>query len=163
MSLGHFSDQHFQGLDTGAVAPCDRDVYATRTDMELIFGAENVATWANIDNLADDDEDLEDIVADRICWALAESKDYFDDRLRGGPYEIPLESPIPAQIVSMSARWAAVMLHDSRGMVDSENDRTKDQMMPHRKMVQRFLRNVLLQGHRLNKTIATSYPQVVTD
>ena len=155
MSLGHFSGQHFQGLSSPVANPCDRPAYATRADVELLFGSSNVAKWADLNN----DEDASDIAA-RVCWALAESYAYMNNRLNGGPYTVPFSSPND-EVISMSARYAGVILYDTRGITDAA-DPPQHQLSKHRDMVEMFIKQVLAGRVRLTgEEHAVTSPAVV--
>lgn len=157
--MQHFNLNHFNsGSGDGNEDICTRPAYAVRADLDLIFGRDNVSKWADLNNNEDADE-----IAQRVCWALAEAKDYFDDRLRGGPYSIPFEETYPDQIVSMSARWAGVLLYDSRGVQDSEDENPRHKLSYHRDAVKKFLREVHAGRIRLEGVdlVATDYPKVV--
>lgn len=136
---------------------CDEPMYAARTDIELIFGRTNVQKWADLDN-----EEDQDFISSRICWALAESRAAFDDRLRGGPYTVPFEEPYPRQIIVMSARLAGVILYDSRGVADSaDEDNPNHALTMHRKMVEKFFQKVLGDQIRLDQEHTVNTPSVV--
>lgn len=145
------------GGSSAQLTICGGATYAERTDVELIFGRTNIYKWADVDNEEDDD-----FVAQRICWALQESYAYFNDRLRSGPYTIPFSTP-PARVISMSARWAGVILYDARGISDTSDDKQpKHQLSAHRDMVVKFLNELLSSKARLDlEENGHSYPEVV--
>jgi phage gp36-like protein len=151
-----FNGQMFLGgADTEDI--CSRPMYAESKDIELIFGRSNVRKWADVENTESAYE-----IDQRICWALSEARAYIDDRLRGGRYTIPFTDP-PTRIVSMSARYAGVLLYDSRGITDmSEDGKPKHQLSAHRDMVEKFLDQILSGKIRLDTdSDAITYPQVV--
>lgn len=130
--------------------------YATQADIEAIFGASNVRTWADLDNLGD-----EETIADRIEWALAAADGEVNDRLTGGPYALPIASP-PASLIECAARIAGVKLYESRGIQDmGSTDEPADQMQPHRKMANAWLKLVKSAAVRLYGVtmIASNIPQ----
>ena len=95
--------------------------YCTRSDINDIFGTSNVTTWADLNNDSDGDV-ITARVARSIAWATTE----INDRLRGGPYEIPLPSTVAATITDLCATLAGVWLYRSRGVDDeSEIDKYK--------------------------------------
>jgi hypothetical protein len=113
--------------------------YCDREDIELIYGASNVAKWADLEN----NEDSAEITA-KIQWACDTATSRMDDRLRDGPYAVPFEEPYPQQIVEQTARLAGVLLYDARGIVDQGGDGEPiHQLAPHRRMVQAFIMDVL--------------------
>lgn len=86
--------------------------YATRADIEAVFGKSNVEQWADLDN----DEVHVDIAA-RINTALADAIEFVDDTLRAGPYTLPLTST-HATIKRLTAILAGVRLYEARGVQD---------------------------------------------
>lgn len=159
--VGQYDGKQFAGADAPAVddnaAQCDRDKYAERSDLNLLFGSDNISKWADLNNNEDAGE-----IQSRVCWALAESAVYFDDELSGGPYVVPFSEPFPAQIVSMSARYAGVLLYDSRGIPDAGEGNTRNVLAYHRDLVSKFLSRVLAHKTKLTGQVATvSYPASV--
>jgi len=153
-----FAGQQFGGGGSGASANiCAQPTYATRQDLEYVYGKDNVKKWADVDNLGVDDD-----IQERICWALAESRAYVDSRLRGGPYAIPFTEPYDYQVVSMSARYAGVLLYESRGITDfAENGRPQHQLSMHRTQVTHWLQQVLAGLQRLNAVQRSNTPASV--
>ena len=79
-------------------------IYCQRSDVEDIFGVANVARWADLDN----DQDATKIanrISRAIVWATAE----MEDRLRNGPYQVPLTGT-SATVVDLCAKLAGVWL-----------------------------------------------------
>lgn len=117
----------------------ETDAYAQRQDVEMIFGSQNVEKWADLDNREDQYH-----IAQRISWALELAKAKIDDTLRDGPYEIPFSAPYPTTIKDVNARWAGVLLYDSRGIQDTDEDgKVNDNLKVHRVYVEDFLKKVL--------------------
>lgn len=129
--------------------------YATRHDIELIFGRVNVAAWADVDN----DGNATFITA-RINWALSESYYYINNKLLGSSYVIPFETTYPVQVVSQSARYAGIILYEARGIVD-KGEKPNHQLTAHRKMVDEFLHDVQRGKIRLGLEEHASYPAVI--
>jgi hypothetical protein len=94
--------------------------YCSRSDVNDIFGATNVTTWGDLDNDADDDK-ITTRIARAISWATTE----INDRLRGGPYEIPLPESTSSTIVDLCASLAGVWLYRSRGIDDEAGGNDK--------------------------------------
>lgn len=112
--------------------------YATRSDIELIFGKANVIKWADVDN---NNNKLD--ILDRITWALESATAFFDNRLRRGPYVIPFVDDLDLEVVNHCARLAGVMLYESRGYEDTENTDGSHKLSPHRRIVNHFIAGVL--------------------
>jgi phage gp36-like protein len=137
--------------------------YATRTDVENIFGRENVRQWADLENEQDEDD-----VEERITWALNLSEARVDSRLRESVYVVPFdEEAMPLEVVDVVARQAGVYLHDGRNIKDQAEDGTPtDAMKPHRKMIADFFTDVLsgrisLSATKHAPTGAVKHPTVV--
>lgn len=130
--------------------------YSDRDDVEMIFGATNVAKWADLDNDEDDGK-----IDARVEWACEEATDRIDGRLRGGPYEVPFDgSSVPRTIVTLSARLAGVLLYDGRGVTDEE---AEDRVTPHRKLVETGIAEILAGKVRLDlPQVSASYPRAVS-
>lgn len=90
--------------------------YCTRSDVESIFGTENVAQWADLDN----DQDATNI-ATRIADAILDADAYIDDQMRMSQYAIPLansSAQTPRSIKRLSAAKAGLLLYEARGSMD---------------------------------------------
>ena len=86
--------------------------YCERSDVEDLFGPVNVAKWADLDNTQD-----ADAITARVDRAIAVSSAKIDDRLRGGPYVLPITNQ-PATVVNLCASLAGLWLYESRGVQD---------------------------------------------
>ncbi|HQU42388.1 MAG TPA: DUF1320 family protein [Pirellulales bacterium] len=92
--------------------------YCQRSDIEAVFGPANVAKWADIENNGDPVA-----IAARVASAIAWATEEINDKLRGGPYVIPLAGgtvgpALPVTVVDLSANLAGVWLYESRGVQD---------------------------------------------
>jgi hypothetical protein len=86
--------------------------YCDRADIEDQFGIENVGKWADLENHGDDG-----LIEARIDAAIQWATNEVDDRLRGGPYEVPIASPTHT-MVAVTATLAGVWLYEARGVQD---------------------------------------------
>jgi phage gp36-like protein len=122
----------FQG--TGGV-PVSRTLYSNRTDIENLYGKENVIKWADVNNtqLAAD-------VTARVDWANLEAYNLINDSLYGGNYEIPF-SVTPASIITLAARQAGMLLYDSRGIRDAGVS-VNHMFVHHQKRVDKYLARI---------------------
>ncbi len=87
----------------------------TKADIEAIFGADNVAKWAD----KDEDQNTTKIntrIASAIDYATAD----FYDRLRGGVVTIPFTS-FDRTSVDLCSRLAGVWLYEAWGLEDSQD------------------------------------------
>lgn len=82
--------------------------YIEKADIEAVFGADNVATWSNLDNTQASADEA------RIAAAIAVAESAVDDCFRGGPYAIPF-APVPASVKDWSTRLAGAWLREARG------------------------------------------------
>lgn len=100
--------------------------YATRADIEAIFGRENVAKWSQLDN--------EQSVADeaRVTSALAWAEGYINARFRRSRFVVPLSGGDTSIVETWCARLAAWWLYRGRGFRDTEVD---DMLQEHRTQV----------------------------
>jgi hypothetical protein len=168
-SGSNFEPKHFHtsstpggGLITPVTpsGPCAGVYYADRIDVENIFGIGNVLVWADLENLDDPTTAGTDA---RVCWALRLGHNIVNDRLKGGPYEIPFLPPYPPEIIDACARLAGVNLYDSRGLEDA-GDKAVNQVSAHRNLVERFFQAVLADRKRIPGLVRTkNYPAAVAD
>lgn len=130
--------------------------YADRTDIDNVFGTDNVTTWADLNNSGDAGE-----VAARVAWALDLSYSRLNARLRGGPYVVPLSEPVDEVVVNMQATMAGLLLHDSRGYDDS--GKRRDPLGVHRKVLEADIRMVRAGHLRLDAEGEASAVPAVLD
>ena len=132
--------------------------YASRSDLELVYGKSNIEKWADIDN------DGDPVAIDaRITWALEEADDRVDNRMLEGPYVIPF-NPVPRSVVNIAARLAGYYLYESRGMTDPD-DTAKNQVKPLRGYAEQQLDDMLSNRIRLDaaRTANTTYPTIPSE
>lgn len=86
--------------------------YCTREDIEQVFGRTNVTKSADLD----DNGNAEEIAA-RITAMIVAASNEVDDRLRGGPYRVPITQTCET-IKFLTAHLAGVMLYEARGVQD---------------------------------------------
>ena len=90
--------------------------YSTLSDLQLVYGSNNVSKWADANNNASAGE-----ITARVAWAIAKADSYIDDKLRRKWHELPF-SPVPTTIKELSAQLAGVILYRSpRGLVDGDD------------------------------------------
>ena len=99
--------------------------YSARTNIEDVFGIENVKKWADLDGDADAAK-----IAARIASGIAVVDEEINDVLRGGPYAVPLTAPgggvlNSPSVINMSAVLAGVWLYESRGVDDYDAESGK--------------------------------------
>ncbi len=139
--------------------------YCVRADIETLFGVNNVASWADLDN----DQDTDNITA-RITAAITTADDYIDSFLRDGPYDLPLADDadaVPVLVRDISVRLAGTNLYSARGTLDyDEQGKPEDRLQWHREQAVDNLQ--LIKDRVLNldvaaKAIQRTVPTVVKD
>jgi len=97
--------------------------YCAQADMELEFGAVNIAKWADVD--ADGDADKK---ANRIAEAILVADDELDELLRMTWLKVSATqadgSGVPRTIVRLARRIAGLWLYESLGAVNYTRDGT---------------------------------------
>lgn len=125
--------------------------YCVRADIEILFGVNNVALWADLDN----DEDADNITA-RITAAIVTADDFIDSYLRDGPYNLPLADDadaVPVLVRDISARLAGTNLYSARGVLDFDsNEDPEDRLQWHRDQAAATLQ--LIKDRVLNLDVA---------
>lgn len=127
--------------------------YIAQSDIEAIFGATNVAKWADMDNNAN-----AGAIAARIAAAIAYAEDEIDLRLRGHAYIVPISGTsgsTPRSIVDAAARLAGVWLYESRGMADDNVEIGR-----HREQVDRLVNRIIAGQVRLDAVRSADHPDV---
>ena len=88
-------------------------IYCTRSDIEDMYGAKNVAKYADLDNDADTTA-----IAARIARAIEAVGAEIDDVMRCCAYRLPLETEsgtTPTSIKYLAASMAGIWLYEARG------------------------------------------------
>jgi phage gp36-like protein len=89
--------------------------YGTRTDVEQVFGRDNIRKWSNLDNVDAETDD------GRVAEAMTQASAEIDTALLDGPYSTPLTgmSATTQQLVkTLWAKLAGVWLYANRGQKD---------------------------------------------
>lgn len=133
-------------------------VYATRSDVEDVFGVVNVDKWADLD----DDDDAGKITA-RITRAILVATARVDDFLRGGPYTIQFTAPIVVPIVDITAKFAGTWLYAARGVADFDEEigKAQDRLQFVRAEAWKDLKNIRSGASVLDVTSDFKAPRVV--
>ena len=91
--------------------------YLSRSDVEAVFGIDNVVAWSNLDNTQAGANE------GRIDTAIAYAEAAIDDRFRGGRYRVPIvcsSGGTPKVVVGWAAKLAGIWLYESRGLRDGD-------------------------------------------
>jgi hypothetical protein len=133
--------------------------YCEQIDLENIYGNININRWADADGRGINN-------SDRITWAMTFATNYVDSRLANGPYDVPFSSPYPQMIVDITALYAGILLHDTRQISVSSDD--KSEIQRQRRDFERFIHQILRGQMRLLDSSgdqldlnAKAYPEVV--
>ena len=87
--------------------------------MYNIFGTENVKKWANLGSYSASNPLYETSINERITLAITHATQDVNDKLRGGPYEIPFTDATLTASVNLATTYkAGVMLYEWRGADD---------------------------------------------
>ncbi len=92
--------------------------YITQTDLELAFGADNIAKWSNLSGGSTVD-------AARVAQAVAIGEARVEDRFRDGRYVIPfsgLSDNALAIVKNWMVAFAVAWLYQRRGMRDTGDE-----------------------------------------
>ena len=96
--------------------------YSTQTDIENVFGQQNVKVWSDLDG----DGTLD---STRVAASIAYADEFINSLLRGGVYAVPIGSS-NVLITNWSAVLAGAWLYRSRGLLDSaETDKIESQRL----------------------------------
>lgn len=139
--------------------------YATRANLEAMFGDESVEKWADVNG-----NGVEAHITARITAAIAYADGEIDDLLRCTLYTVPLvvrnTMTVPPTIIDIATRLAGVWLYESRGIRDIDPDSGKPihMLMWHKEDAYKKLREVVSGVRHLDSVMsATPVPLVVTD
>lgn len=107
--------------------------YATKQQIEYIYGAENIRSWADLDGTKNAEAS-----SDRIDYILEQAEEFVNSRLVLGKYAIPFTS-VPKLISHLTAMLAGVMLYDGRQVVSATN---RDQVSRQRQDVHKLINKI---------------------
>jgi phage gp36-like protein len=130
--------------------------YATRADVEQVYGADNVRKWADLDNRGS----TADVDA-RVLWALNLATARMNAHLLGGVYTVPFVTPYDLLVIDANARLAGLLLYQARGITD---ETVSDVLRRSRDEYFRVVRSI--RSGRLTLaglTAANSHPAAATD
>ncbi len=88
--------------------------YCTKSNIEDVFGVENVKQWSDLDNTGVAD-------TDRITRSIDVASERIDDAARVTSYTIPLadeDATTSETITDLAATLAGIWLYDARGSQD---------------------------------------------
>jgi hypothetical protein len=90
--------------------------YISQSDIEAVFGVQNVGAWSHVDSTADTS------TADtaRVAVAISYAESYVEERLSGGQYTVPFSGTIPQTLKDILAKLAGAWLYTTRGIRGGE-------------------------------------------
>jgi len=93
--------------------------YSVSADMDIVFGADNIASWTDLDK----DKDADKIAARKELAILASDAE-IDDAARTTGYRIPIAGDTgstPTSIRMLSIVGAQLWLYEARGAIDTDD------------------------------------------
>ena len=127
--------------------------YITQSDIENLFGTDNVITWSNLDNTTTTADST------RITAAINYAEQTVHNRFRNGPYSLPF-SGTDGTLYEVK-HWCAVLagagLYNSRG-VESEEDVARNQIARMVQDVEARMASVLAGQSRLAAELSKTRP-----
>jgi len=100
--------------------------YVTKTDVENIFGMDNVVVWSNLEGGTAVNET-------RIAQAILYAESIIEDSFRGGRYQLPF-SPVSVVLKDWCAKLAGIWLFSCRPHYKKDREAAEG-FMDLRKMV----------------------------
>ncbi len=88
--------------------------YVSKSDIENVFGVDNIAVWSNLAGGTDAD-------TARITLAIGYAENIVEDSFRGGKYALPF-NPIPNVVVDWCAKLAGIWLFLCRPLYSRDKE-----------------------------------------
>lgn len=144
----------------GVVVPMGSYMCA-RVDVERVFGSENVASWADLNN-----NQVAGEIDARINYCIQIADSEMRAALASSQWVMPVEGDtLPALLVHYVAVKAGVLLYEGRPVVDDMADGAgAHQLATHKRDVGRFIQGVLLNAISLEPLVSqinSAAPNVV--
>lgn len=115
--------------------------YSSQSDIENVFGTDNVRKWSNLDN------NVTGANTTRIATAIALADRQIDNMLRRSKYAVPLQGTHGAlvEVTNWSATLAGVWLYEARGLEDTNEitGQLVSKFSGHRRRVENEIKAVL--------------------
>ncbi len=135
--------------------------YIVKSNIEAIYGVDNVAQWSNLDN---DDAQAN---TTRIDDAISYGEAYIDDAFRNGAYKLPIigtTGSVPRIVIDMAAKMAGVWLYNTRRIHNRSADEVGQIIQGHQDEVDSLLNEYAASTRRLDAVLSHNHataPQVV--
>jgi len=94
--------------------------YCTRSDIETVFGTDNVSQWGDLNNTG-----VGATILARITWAIGHIGDDFDSIAAIRHLRIPIQDQdgsTPTFVRDLAAMAAGVLLYEGRGVEDVDRE-----------------------------------------
>lgn len=129
--------------------------WTSRTEMELLFGPENIRQWADLNN----ENDAEHI-ADRIDWAAENATAEARELLNDSPVDLDNLTEAPLTLRMNVSRMGGVLLYESRGVKDTDSEEGNHKLLYHKKEAAKYFQKVRAGSIRIGRS-ATMVPGVI--
>lgn len=88
--------------------------YISQTDVENVFGVDNIRTWSDIDASGSTDET-------RVAKGISVAEEDVENRFRGGDYAVPFSSAVET-LKDFMAKLAGLWLYENRPKYSSDEN-----------------------------------------
>ena len=89
-------------------------IYTTRSNLETVFGKQNILRWADLDNDGNAAE-----ISSRITYACETASSNFEDILRQRRYTFPIT--MSKSVIDLVTKMATLLLYDAREIIDGNS------------------------------------------
>lgn len=131
--------------------------YITQSDIESVFGVDNVAQWSNLEN------ESTTVDTARVASAIANAEAEINDRFRNSEYVVPLTGAGMYPVIGWAAALAGAWLFKSRLMRGNSNENAQTIMFQRRAALEEM--DLYLAGSRrldcTRKAYMQTCPEVV--
>lgn len=111
--------------------------WSSRTELDYLFGRKNIDQWADLDNEQDATH-----IAERVRWAVQAASEDARLRLKNGPIDVEEMGSACSPLRIATTRLAGVLLYESRGVVDTSDEKGSHRLQAHVKAADQFFRQV---------------------
>lgn len=132
--------------------------WTSRSEIEKLFGVTNVSKWADLDNTQD-----ADAIAAQIQWVVDHATDEARVELTDSLYNVQSGAVPPLSLRLATTRLAGVMLYESRGVVDTEDEEGRHRLRYHDKKAKEFFSRVKAGIIRIGPAADRMVPAAVKD
>lgn len=113
--------------------------WSSKEELERMFGVSNVQQWADLEN--------NEVVAEinsQVQWAVQQATEDAKLRLKTSPFDVAGLTCVPSPLRVATTRLAGVMLYESRGIKDIDEDgQGRHRLVRHERLADKFFRQVI--------------------